>query len=131
MFADDTVIFYASNSINEIECVLNEELVILENYFKENDLIVNLKKGKTEYVLLGTRKRLAKSKDAPLELLFGFTKICYTASYKYLGTVIDSTLSMNENFNKVYKKASSRLRLLESLRQNQHLVCITPSLFQR
>jgi len=41
-------------------------------------------------------------------------KINSTTSYKYLGTLLDSYL--NENFEKSYKKTSSRVRLLEKMR---------------
>ena len=36
--------------------------------------------------------------------------------YKYLGNIVDNHLSLNENFNKVYKKASNRLRLLSRMK---------------
>ena len=52
MFADDTVIYYAHKSAEEIEKVLNKELELMSLYFSHNDLIVNLKKGKTEYMSL-------------------------------------------------------------------------------
>ena len=58
MFADDTVVFYVGKSAEETESVLNTEL---ENVFRcciKNDLMVNLRKGKTEALLFGTRRRL-------------------------------------------------------------------------
>jgi hypothetical protein len=117
MFADDTVIYYSNKSTESIEAVLNTEFGNLAKYFTENDLIVNLKKGKTEYMLLGTGKRLSKTQKV-LNLKCGFTEINKTDTYKYLGSVIDQTLSMSENFNSTYKKASSRLRLLKVLNSN-------------
>ena len=44
--------------------------------------------------------------------------INHTTRYKYLGTVLDPTLNLNDHFASVYKKASSRLRLLSKLREN-------------
>ena len=53
-----------------------------------------------------------------LALKFGPFEINSTNSYKYLGSVIDKSLTLSENFNLSYKKASSRLRLLNALRPN-------------
>ena len=41
-----------------------------------------------------------------------------TNKYKYLGTLLNLSLSLNDNFNVTYRKASSRLRLLEVLKEN-------------
>ena len=40
MFADDTVVFYAGKSAEEIESMLNSELEDIFRYFIKNDLIV-------------------------------------------------------------------------------------------
>ena len=47
MYADDTVIHFAHRDINIIENILNEEIKYLSHYFYKNELILNLKKGKT------------------------------------------------------------------------------------
>ena len=70
MFADDTVVFYVGKSAEETESVLNTEL---ENVFRcciKNDLIVNLRKGKTEALLFGTRRGL-NTLHGKLALKFG------------------------------------------------------------
>ena len=87
----------------------------VENYLKDNDLIINLKKGKTEYMLVGTSKKL-NNVPSEFKLLFHFAEINRTHCYKYLGSIVDSKLSLTENFCSVYKKASSRLRLLSALK---------------
>ena len=104
MFADDTVVFYAGKSAEETESVLNSELENIFRYFIRNDLIVNLRTGKTEALLFGTRRKLNMI-HGKLALKFGPFEIHSTNSYKYLGSVIDKS----ENFNRSYKKASSRL----------------------
>ena len=58
MFAGDTVVFYAGKSAEEIESVLNSELENIFRYFIKNDFIINLRKGKTEALLFGTRRKL-------------------------------------------------------------------------
>ena len=117
-FADDTVIYLSSKSIDEIEDNLNRDLASISTYLSCNDLVINLKKGKTECMLLGTSKRISAvapdSRD--LNLSCNGTKINCTQSYKYLGTVLDQQLNLAENFDKKYKKASAKLGLLRKLK---------------
>ena len=48
--------------------------------------------------------------------LMSYLVINNTNNYKYLASVIDSKLHLTEKFNKQYRKASGRLRLLNALR---------------
>ena len=114
MFADDTIVFHAGKSTEEIESVLNNELENIFRYFIKNVLIVNLRKGKTEAPLFGTRRRFNIIRGK-LAFKFGPFEIKSTNNYKYLGSVIGESLILSENFNRSYKKASSRLRLLNVL----------------
>ena len=58
MYADDTVIFYSNASSKNIEEIINKEVQRVADWLRENILVINLKKGKTEFVLYGTAKRL-------------------------------------------------------------------------
>ena len=60
-YADDTVISFADSDAPTIQKVLNEEVENLKNYFCKNELVLNLKKGKTETMLFGTAKRLSNT----------------------------------------------------------------------
>ena len=53
-FADHTVIYLSSKSIDEIEDNLNEDLASIATYLSCNDLVISLRKGKTECMFLGT-----------------------------------------------------------------------------
>ena len=44
--AGDTVIYMSSNSLNEIEKKLSEDLSSLKSWFDNNELVMNLKKGR-------------------------------------------------------------------------------------
>ena len=59
MYADDTVIYVADKSISQIEKLLEEDLQNIAKYFDKNELIINLKKGKTEAMIFGTGKKLS------------------------------------------------------------------------
>lgn len=114
-YADDTVLYVHAKTGKEAAKLLTEDLSAISDWFKENELIMNLKKGKTEALLFGTSKKVANhSKD--FEIYANDTKITVTKQYKYLGVPVDSSLNMNSFFDTCYKKASSRLNLLAKLR---------------
>ena len=113
-FADDTVIFLSSKHREEVENRLNLDLQYVSTYFRTNELVINLKPGKTESMLFSTSKKLSSGNS--LNLKYDFHDVSSTSEYKYLGTILDQTLSFNTNFHKSYKKASRKLRLLWSLK---------------
>ena len=59
LYADDTVVYYSGKTSEEIIKILNDDLQELGKWFKENNLVINMKKGKTEFVLYGTAKRIS------------------------------------------------------------------------
>ena len=114
-YADDNVIYTAHKDINQLSKLLNEDLNSISNFFYENELLANLKKGKTETMLFGTSKRLSKINQG-LELFYREERINNTESYKYLGNTVDPTLTLNSDFDAKYKNASKRLKLMARVR---------------
>ena len=113
-FADDTVIFVPGSRRNDIESDLNSDLQGISEYFRINELVINLKKGKSESMLFGTSKKLSSADS--IKLKYDHHCIFSTQEYKYLGTILDQSLSFRRNFEALYKRMSSRLRLLSSLK---------------
>jgi hypothetical protein len=116
-FADDTVIYVADKCSQVIEQKLNEDINRISEYFDKNDLIINLKPGKTESILFGTAKNLS-NKPKSLNINFKYSIINPTPLYTYLGVVLDTHLNLSGNFDRAYRKASSRIRLLYRLKSN-------------
>ena len=106
-----SVIMYADDTI---ENDLNQNMQNLLSYFRKNELVINLKKRKTETMLFGRTKRLKAAGEN--NVLYNNQRINFTETYKYLGNIVDHHLNFSENFEKSFKKASSRLRLLERMR---------------
>lgn len=115
MYADDTVLYVDGPDLTSIENALSSDMSLLASWFTENELILNLKKGKTEAMVFGTSQKLA-TLSATLNVKYQDYSINVTNTYKYLGVILDQTLSLNEHFESSYKKASSRLFLLAKLR---------------
>ena len=116
-FADNRVLNFSHTDFHVTENSLNDDMEHVFEFLTENELILNAKKGKTEVMLFGTSKRLSKL-TVNLNICYGGETLNQTNRYKYLGTLLDPSLSLNDNFNVTYKKASSRLRLLEVLKEN-------------
>ena len=115
MYADDTVIYCASDDVNVVENVLDSEMKAVGSYCSDNELFLNLKKGKTESMLFGTARRLSKN-GRKLKIYYNETIISCVKDYEYLGNVLHSSLNLNTNFNQAYKRASSRMRLLQNVK---------------
>ena len=114
-YADDTVLYVSSNCFEIIENNLSVDLELLAKWLDENDLVANLKKGKTESSLFGTPQRLSKVPGS-LNLRFKHDNIHFTKTYTYLGLMVNNTLNSNSHFDTCYRKFSGRLRLFSKLR---------------
>ena len=117
-YADDTVLYCSGKDVETIEQLLTSDLNNAAKFFDDNSLVINLKKGKTEVMLFGTSIRIAKQDHKELRILYRDVPIHNTHTYKYFGYILDPNLTLNENFEKSYKRFSNRLRLLYKLRNN-------------
>ena len=50
-YADDTVIFFSTMDVEVIQTVLNNEFSSMTNWLRNNELIINTKREKTEHFL--------------------------------------------------------------------------------
>ena len=115
MYADDTVVYFANHNIQSIEDTLNEEVEMISTYLDESELVINLKKGKTEVMLFGTAKRISKT-DKSLHIVYKNVPLFQTTTYEYLGNTLDAKMNFQGDFEKRLQKASGRLRLFTKIR---------------
>lgn len=87
MYADDTVHYYPNKDIDMINTHPNQDLEALSNFCRQNELVLNTKKGKTEALLFGTAKRKG---DKKLALTINGIQVNVTERYVYLENVLDS-----------------------------------------
>ena len=116
MYADDTIIFYSNKDLKKIEEHLSRDFHSFATWLACNELIINTKIGKTETMLFGMAKRLAKANQTPFIIKHQGTNINHTNNYKYLGLNINSTLCMTEHIRYSLKKASGRVTRLKKIR---------------
>ena len=95
---------------------MNEDINSVHKWLKGNELILNLKKGRTESMLFGTGKRISLLCGKQLEIHVDGKLINSTTNYKYLGVHLDPTLSLTTHFDKTCKKAAGRVNMMRKIR---------------
>ena len=113
LYADDTALYYAADNSRTIEDVLNTEMQNVSDWFMTNKLTLNSKK--TKAMIFGTSKRLKAI--PPLDIRCGDDQIEQVSVFKYLGVLLDSTLSFSEHIEYVCKKVNMRLSILGRTRK--------------
>ena len=114
LYADDSVLYVGGKTCDIIEEKLNSDLEQIANWFDQNNLVINLKKSKTECVLYGTHQRTSGSK--PMEVKINHSKITESDVYEYLGVKMDKNLTFSDHLEKTIKKATSRVKVLSRIR---------------
>ena len=114
MYADDTSISIAASSLQELELALNAELANLHEWLNVNKLSLNI--AKTEFMLIGSRQRLATSIDHSLTVQIKGHEIDGVPHTKSLGVYIDQNLSWSKHVNETAKIVSSGIGALKRLR---------------
>ena len=113
MYADDTVIYISDKSFSTIRSNLTEDFPRVATWLEENQLIVNLRNGKTECMLFETSQR---TKNKVLDVVLNHSILSETNSYKYLGVQLDQNLNTKDHTTQMYRNICSRLQLLKRLR---------------
>ena len=112
LYADDTVLYFASKSITEVESKINSDLSRVCSWMRANQLTLNIKKSK--FMLIGSIARLSKvdsiviSTDSkPLEEV---------QSLSYLGIVINKNLTWDDHLVHTRNKINKKLGLLRRIK---------------
>lgn len=113
MYADDTVIYFSHKSLTEIEKCINSDAEKVFRWMQDNCLILNPKKGKTEFVTFTSRSR-----NTQINITINNNEIHQPAFYEYLGVIMDSHLNMSSHLQRMYRRVSSRLKMLKKVRHN-------------
>ena len=114
MYADDTSISIAASSLSELELALNAELANLHEWLNVNKFSLNI--AKTEFMLTGSRQRLATTIDHSLTVQIKGHEIDGVPHTKSLGVYIDQNLSWSKHVNETAKIVSSGIGALKRLR---------------
>ena len=115
LYADDTVLYYSSDTIDEALRIAQNDLSILNDWCKMNKLTINCKK--TKYCVYGMRSIVKKSKSINMLLSLNNTVLEKVCSYKYLGFILDDQLNFNKHISEIVNIVSHKLYLLSKIRK--------------
>ena len=112
-YADDTVVYYAYNSLNlDVENTINNDLDKVNNWCKSNKLSLNTKK--TKVVHFGTQS-LLKHTPKPA-LIINNEIIQSTVTYRYLGITLDNLLSYKQHVQNLTRNVNFKNNLFRKIR---------------
>jgi len=112
IYADNTVIYFSSLCITEIEHFINKDLSKLSSWFSTNHLTLNISKSK--FILIGSPHKISSCND--INVVIDETSLEYTDTFKYLGVTINSTMSWGDHVEAISTKINQRLGLLKRIR---------------
>ena len=115
LYADDSCLIVSNKDKNIIESTLTNEIENLSKWLVDNKLSLHL--GKTESILFGSKSKLKKC--SKLNISCNGFPIASKTQVKYLGALLDQSVSGNPMATGVLKKANHRLKFL--YRQGKYL----------
>ncbi len=104
MYADDTVIYYESDSIIETERMLQEDMNLILNWMNVNCLSLNASKSKTMLLMRNHNER-----ESIINVYANNVLLEQVQNYKYLGLYLDPKL--NFDFHKERLCSNSKKKL--------------------
>ena len=112
MYADDTVLYFSSTILRDLEHSLNIDLDVLCKYFNDNLLTLNVEKCK--FVLFGSPHKVNLFSDLSLEINAQILerKECL----KYLGIKLNQNMSWSDHIDTLCKKVCHRLGVLRRVK---------------
>ena len=108
LYADDTIIAYFGDSVDDLNVDMKSDLVKIERWLINHKLSLNIEKS--GYMFVSSQRVL----DQP-SLDFGNNQLKYCHNIKYLGLLIDETLTWDEHINKLKNKLYAPVGILKRL----------------
>ena len=111
MYADDTALYVRNKNINELAKIVNNELANVREWLIRNKLSLNI--SKTEFMVIGSRQRLATIKENTIKVQINGIDIKQVNRCKHLGIIVDECLTWHEQVGNIRKKILPGLYMLK------------------
>ena len=121
LYADDTCLFCQHKDINKIQKQLNKEFENIWDWFVDNKLSIHFGDDKTKSLLFASKFKIKKVRK--LNIKYKNIQIKQHSKVKYLGCMLDETMSRETMALSVINKINNKLKFL--YRKNRFL---TPTL---
>ena len=113
LYADDTVLYQAGVNKETARDKLQNSVSKFKVWCNVNALTINV--AKTRVMAFATRSKVKKSHDVRIKIGDDCLKI--VSSYKYLGMLLDSTLSFSKHITSVVNMVTYKMMLLGKMRK--------------
>lgn len=110
IYADDITLAFQATTFGELEAALQQDLIILSNYFKLWRLKPNV--GKTVHFIFHLNNHQANQK---LNLQMDGDIVEHEPRPMYLGVTLDRSLTYRDHIEKTTKKLQSRINVVRKL----------------
>ena len=108
LYANDTLLYYASPSVIDLENKINSDLCNVATWLENNFLTLNVEKS--EFILIGSPYKLKTCENVNITIQGSSVKC--TNSIKYLGIKINQNLSCSYHVEDIIKKCNQRIGIL-------------------
>ena len=110
LYADDGCLVCQHKHINEIEKRLNKDFESIYDWFFDNKLSIHLGDDKAKSILFATKFKIKNVRK--LNIKYGYIQIKQHSKVKYLGCMLDETMSGETMALSVINKINSKLKFL-------------------
>ncbi len=112
LYADDTAISVRSSDPQQLQLLLQVQINTAADWLQRNRLSLNV--SKTKIMVFGTSTMVNRAMD--IEVMYGQDSIELVDRFKYLGMILDNTLSFKYHVDYVCRKIIPRLKMLSKMR---------------
>uniref|UniRef100_A0A3B3H5U1 Reverse transcriptase domain-containing protein n=1 Tax=Oryzias latipes TaxID=8090 RepID=A0A3B3H5U1_ORYLA len=109
LYADDTTLYLSGDNLEKLLSDITKELSIIKQWFDSNKLSLN--QNKTKYIILGYRKR-----ENIFELKIEDVVLERVNEIKFLGVILNHTLSWKPHITYILSKLSKSLAILHKVK---------------
>jgi len=116
LFADDTLLYVVGNDIKEVTEAINDDLLVLQDWFSNHNLKINIKK--TKFMIFKNKYVQNCTDQNGYNVYINGEKIGKVTESKYLGIILDEHLSFSSHADYVTKKVAKKVNMLGRISHN-------------
>ena len=110
LYADDTLLYYAGRTENDLQVKINEDLNSLSQWLNNNLLTLNYEK--TKFMVFANKKQSTK-----VDITIENKKVLQETSFNYLGVTLSSDLTWHNHIDNMIAKINQRLGVLRRVKE--------------
>ena len=112
LFADDSNFFCSGRDLSSVIETVNHELIYVVNWLNANKMSLNI--DKTHFMIFHSKKKKVHTTENVKIMGINISRVEYT---KFLGVIIDSTLSWQHHIDYISTKISKNIGIIRKARK--------------